>query len=520
MNHCTDQPSGNMRCTDSEKYRVDEKRGRSCFLTVAARGGRLRMNQNAYCRFYPRDWFVKAFKWADYFARSFRAFSYLVYGSATSRDREGAGPHKEEYRSPSRRAVHKTRKCSRPVACRMGLVWVAVVSTILAGTHAQAVTPAVLIDSGLQRSRVSIHSISKDSISYFDADRRLQTDPLSRFVQVREIGVPQNPRAVEADPPPTDHSDEPRGVIELVDGQRLVGEWVGSDPETQALRWRHPSLGEFSVSLENLRVVLRSGTPAQQDAPAESDWVELANGDKLLGFVTRIVPAGLELQIQGHEQTVILPIDQIQAVGLANPRQHPLSRYAMVWLADGSRILVDSLLVASDRLSMVMALKPSGAAVSLPMKQAIRIDMPSLKGRLIDLASLPMRVIRGGVVFGLDMGPRVEGVSILMHAPVAIGYELPVGAIRFAAVAELIAPTGGGADRGWGDLELMISVDGGELSRSRLNTAQPGVRLYGVLDGKVLTIELDPGYNGPVWDRLLLRDAVIYTRTGPDPLDE
>jgi len=41
-----------------------------------------------------------------------RAFFYLVYGSATSRDREGAVTHKGEYRSPSRRAVHKTRKCS------------------------------------------------------------------------------------------------------------------------------------------------------------------------------------------------------------------------------------------------------------------------------------------------------------------------------------------------------------------------------------------------------------------------
>ena len=111
-------------------------------------------------------------------------------------------------------------------------------------TRVSAVTPAVLIDTQLEPHRVNIQGLVDGVISYFDAERRLQMQPMTQFVQVRIVKhfSETGPGDTVTDTSPTGRSDESAGVLELVDGQRFVGRWVGVDAQAQALIWQHPSL--------------------------------------------------------------------------------------------------------------------------------------------------------------------------------------------------------------------------------------------------------------------------------------
>lgn len=394
------------------------------------------------------------------------------------------------------------------VCCR-GLMVMLVACVGLLAPAAHAVTPAVLVDETLTAQRVRVTGLREGRLSYFDADRRLRTEAIGQFVQLRGIGE------TAGDVSPTGALPTPKGAgLILIDGQRLAGEWVGAVADGGAIVWAHPLLGKVSISLDRLRGW--HGETEGDEAPARAwlnespttDRLVLSNGDALEGFVTAVTETGVEIQQDDGAAPIALPRDRIAAVVLANPVPTAGTEGQRLVMRDGSVIDGRSVAIRSETVRFEPTLGEAGV-VEVPLSAVRRIDFTGGGRRLAALGDLA-RQVSGGEVFGVAMRPRVEADGALwLHAPVAVTFELPEGARRLAAEAALA----GGADapselHAWADFELTVTVDG-ESQRYRLHGDQPRVRLNAALSGSSLRLELTAGANGPVLDRLRLRDAVV-----------
>ena len=252
--------------------------------------------------------------------------------------------------------------------------------------------------------------------------------------------------------------------------------------------------------------------PMAQEEIAVTDEVELVNGDRVTGYVIGVNDTGVELQLEEAGHMLEIALDQIHALRLANPVVRRPSGWSMVGLSDGSRVLAESISITTDQMTIETSLVTEAGTVTLPMPQIGRIDWASAGGYLVDLIDLPLRVLDEGSVFGLAVKPRVEGSAILLHAPVKVAFTLPSGAERFWALAE--AGDGSASKRAmaWMDFELVVAVDGQTTRREHLDAARRSVVLNIAVNGQAMTLELDPATNGPIMDRLSLRDAVVFVR--------
>jgi len=374
------------------------------------------------------------------------------------------------------------------------IVWLAGVLCLCAPVA--AATPAVLVGLDLQAKAVHIQGLSGGALSYFDRDRRLRVEPIDTVVQIREIGLPSRSGSVDADVAVVDGV----GVIELVDGQRLTGEWV--DAQAGVVRWRHPWLGLVGIGLDRIARVSLSGPLAVEAGdPPTSDWVALANGDRVSGYVVELSDGGLDFQPEDGGDVITIPMKHVRALRLANPVRRWGGADTVVWLRDSSRVRVDEIEILSDRASMRLSL---GSAVSVEMDRISRIDFASQRGYLVDVADLPMRRVGGGDVFGLNMGPRVVGGAIGLHAPMRVRIDLPEGAQRLAATVALDPVSA------WADCGVSVWSGSEMVYRSRLHAEHPVDSFNVGLNGSgFVIVEVDVANNGPVMDRVLLRHAVL-----------
>ena len=186
----------------------------------------------------------------------------------------------------------------------------------------------------------------------------------------------------------------------------------------------------------------------------------------------------------------------------------------MVWLRDGSRLLSKKLEVGNDKLTIAPALI-GGRQVTIALKDIARIEIASKKGQLIDVVDLPYKVIAGGHVFGLKVSPRLSGTQLRLHAPVTLSIALPKGTVRFAAVVSLDEK----ADRRWANCVVHIRSGKQALAKHHLQASAPSAQInlplasIGVgASAASFEIEIDPAINGPVMDRVLLRDAIVFVK--------
>jgi hypothetical protein len=101
-------------------------------------------------------------------------------------------------------------------------------------------------------------------------------------------------------------------------------------------------------------------------------------------------------------------------------------------------------------------------------------------------------------------------MDLQLRAPVTLQWELPSGARRLTAVITLARdPQVPPAARAWADCRAVLRLDDQVLVEQRLWSQQTSVPLNVPLRGKVLTLELDPGVNGPVMDRVTLEAAAV-----------
>ncbi len=387
-------------------------------------------------------------------------------------------------------------------------MWIGAVVLVMYASCAPAVaiTEAELIGPDLVARPVKITNLHEQTLSYFDEQRTLQIAAVDGFVQLRAIGG-------------TDASDAtPYPCVSLTDGQRFTGNWVGPTPDGSGLRWRNDLVGTLTISLDEVAsITWRAAEPtdATNNATA-TDTITLSNGDALRGFVSALTDQGVAMILQTGSYPVTIPYDRIATLALANPMLTRVDSYNRVTLADGTRVLADLLRWSGDQASWLVT--PPGAPpvrVQTSITDLSRIDFGAGGLRLIDLSELPMRVQTDPGVFGLPLPVRKRGRSIRVHAPATIAFDLPPGAERFAATAELDTTYAPEHVSMWADFHVVVSSDATETGRGHVTGTQPVTRINTPVSGRELMIRLEPGVNGPILDRLLLRDAVILLRMPP-----
>lgn len=390
----------------------------------------------------------------------------------------------------------------------------ALVALVAAAAH--AVEPAQLLDRELNSLPIQFISLSTDRLKYFDAKRQLQETSLRQYVSLRFERQPMDPAALA----PRD-SAEAQYPLSLSDGHVISGQFAGVD-EQGRVKWKTDSFGTIAFALDRIRQFAKPAPVDPRKAAADpqgetlapiaaleppapldpsADQAELANGDRLAGFVEKIDAKNLTLQVNG--QSLALGWERVARVTLANP----IKPAPGIWvnLEDNSRIRVDDIVMDGQRLTG-KALE--GRSVELATAMVISIDL-TLRQRLVRLGDLEWSAVtEAGAayrsVFGVNIPPQLTGDQARLHAPLTLRFELPAGAKRFAAAADLEE---GSTD--WGDLVLKISDGKGELFNQRLNGASPGAKINLALRDRRLLIHLDEGVNGPIRDRLILSRAVI-----------
>ncbi len=388
-----------------------------------------------------------------------------------------------------------------------------------ATTTATALTPATLLNPQLEAQPINLAGLSEGTLSFFDDDRRLTRAPVEGFVR---LSLAAEPTAGEASrdygPPPT------LGLIELVDGQRIAGSWTGATRDGEAIIWTHPTLGRCTLGLDDVRRVVIDGEanagPVSMDAgTAEGDAVWLRNGDVLVGFIVLVGDDAVTILPDGAADEVTLALDTVARVTLANPVMGPgeAATGDLVALNDGSRVRGGGVSIARETLRLTPALTDAMQPVELALDQVRQIDFAAAGLRLVELGDQPMQTVAGGSAFGLDYWPTMDNGGVRLHAPVTVVFELPAGVERFAATALLDLPSGlPEARAAWADLTVWVAADGSAEALGEpiwLRAETPRGTLNVTLDGpRRLTIEVDPAANGPVLDRLLLRDAVLLVR--------
>lgn len=382
---------------------------------------------------------------------------------------------------------------------------------------AQSGETRILLDRDLRAREIQVLSVTGDSIKYLDQQGRLRHAGVAGFVAM----VPADGNDDRADA--EQRLQQARGVspgfIELTDGQRFPGELTPTGAEEDTVAWSHPAFGDVRFTLEQVaRVVLdravfegmSGASEIEGDAPVE-DVLLLANGDRLDGFILSLGDP-IEIETDGLVQSI--PQDRVAAVRLANPAS-PL-KGMVVWLDDGSVAVVASL-DAEARRGVRLRL-PSGADAETSLESLRAVAFSA--GRLSPLASLDVvdqrpidrRRLLSPVGPAPDMPegapPALRAPDLLIPGPMIVRYQLPEGARRFGAVAEMPLDA-----LPWGDCELIVEIDGREELRIRLNDRRTrrefSIAIDPALGAQTLSIRLLPGAHGPVNDRIILRRPLL-----------
>ena len=412
-----------------------------------------------------------------------------------------------------------------------GLICAALGAAAPSARGAERDAVMLLVGADLQPRRITLIALDEKAITYSGADRAIQNEPLTQHLQLRATDTPPGEASILA------RAD--LVAVRLVDGQVLAGSWVGpaAGREGQVFKLRHPTLGEFEVDLEATAQVAWGG-PLPQGPTPSVDRVELVNGDAMSGFVVGVGEAGVELQPAGQPagqpRSVTLPRDRVRRLHLANPLTAQPPTQALLTFHDGVRVRASAFRVDLSDAAGAAKLRFKSAAWSeervLPLSALKRIEAPSAAGRLVELADLEMKAT-GADVFGVELPPIRGARGLTLHAPVVLRFTLPPGAERVSLVAELLpellpdllpergleAASGGAAGGGLGSSAwahcVMVLVGGGEeLARREITASRPNLTVQVPVKPGPLELRLEAGLNGPIQDRVRLRDAVVLIK--------
>jgi len=312
----------------------------------------------------------------------------------------------------------------------------------------------------------------------------------------------------------------PAALLLLAGGQRLHGmPGVASEDEVagDALRWRHPWLGELEVPIERVREVRLPAWTGDADTDAErtggvdeaSDRVELANGDALSGFVLGIA-AEVEIEVAAsgdRPRSVSVPIERVARVLVRS--QAPPRSGRRAWFHERTVIDLDRFAIAEG--GTVVLTTPLERTSTKPVAVELR-DLAAVafsRERWWPLGALEPAEVSGPptrwrVPAPRELEPRAAlGLgAIEAWGPLEVRWELPEAGMGFAAELELPEDA-----RAWADLACVIESGGREVFRRRLDDANPRADLRVELPGRDLVLRIEDTGNGPIEDRVILRRA-------------
>ncbi|MEM6755698.1 MAG: hypothetical protein AAF586_00895 [Planctomycetota bacterium] len=405
---------------------------------------------------------------------------------------------------------------------------------------------AELLDAELNRRVVRLASVGPDGLSYFNDRRELESTALVEIVRITPLGSPSDtPR------PTHDTTDEsrptPRGLaasvtVVLTDGQRYAhAQWQPSN-EPDAIALRHPVLGQVDLPLELVAEIkparqINHAAAAPQQGEAIADTVVLINGDALDGFVERLGPNGVTL-LPDVGDPITLALDRVASVHLVNPPQpEPIDEHRLA-LRDGSRLhgralrLVSGSVLgeANGRLQLDARLPGVGwRAVGVALDNVDRVDLAGY--RLVPLSGLELESQAPGPVFGVAWPPEPTEDGWLVHAPIVMAWRLPPGARRVDLRADLATGELTAAAAALADCVVRWTAAGAdwaeELGTRRLiglpyasagyptPARAPGVVRDLADDATTLRVEVDPGVNGPIADRVRLHGPGVLVVGSP-----
>lgn len=377
----------------------------------------------------------------------------------------------------------------------------------------------VLLDRKLQERSVMLVGVDDKTVSYTDSSGLVRSEAIGEFLAVL------SPTAEEKS-----HL-RPASLIELNDGERFVGVLIGDSRSDKAdsILWEHAALGIMEFKLDALkRIQFQGGSETSPRAPdASGDLVVLVNGDRMEGFIESVGPS-VRIDVNGTKRE--LPVDRVQEIVLGAAAASGEEKDDIVaWLKDGSVVACRSIhttrmgeLVLSPR---VMSTEPERTTEAPAPIVSLRLDdlwALSLSPRsIVPLASLPISRQEAGPGRGwtrpaapVDLRWAAVGLAdIEFPGPMTVEWDLPRGATRFAAEAELPRQMWT-----WGDCELVVTVVGtsgaggeSELWRKRINAEAAKARIAASLPegARKLRITLDAGEYGAVQDKIVLHRAAV-----------
>ncbi len=373
--------------------------------------------------------------------------------------------------------------------------------SLFACAHALQAQQAVLLGPDLEPLAITLRSFSPQRVDAIDWQGNAKTFDTANIVRLTFGTLPQawpQERTVKAT---------------RRDGQVVVGQLAASDDD-ESIRLKIAGDLAVDLSLDDL-LSLAFEREASVEAVGEDDAVLLATGETLTGFVDSITAERLAFVVGDADKPIEIPLDRIKALAIANkPQAIEASKgLVRVLLADDSLLLLKEteLDLARQVLVGVSTLVGEAGKLSLSMDKVVQIEPLVGPYELSPLSALTMKHDAGGEVFGVAMPPRVlSDGSIQLHAPTTISYELPKGASRLSLVAELsLADDLPASQRALAGCELLIYDGQNLIGQVTLSPDQPPATLNVPLTSTQLRIELKPGVNGPVLDRVRLTQAQV-----------
>ena len=394
----------------------------------------------------------------------------------------------------------------------------------------QAAMPAILMDKQLSQSKVYLKAIKDRSVYYYDKQGRIHKQSIDQFVHIQSTVKKSM------------YIPEGVGIIEFVDGQQVLGklsEYKGKIKEgfywecyiggkwdnskrVGKLDKSKPTISDFHlgvikkipVSLNEVSRISFTGKLFTEKSD-EVDIIKLRNGEVVRGYLMDIVDQSFEFQLADQELTIKIAFDQVEAINLISSQVENKQYEYAVLLNDGSRVLASGISINDDLMTMTLCLTGQGTdEITIPVGAVKEISNLSSGYRLQYLAKMDCQIDEPSVVFGKSYRLKISKHDILMHAPLKLRYQLPDGAVKMSALVEMDQQDNLPQLSKWADMNLILrKVKLKKAYPFHLNSKNEKHEFTIDLIGeRELVVELDPGINGPVLDRMIMRNAVLLIK--------
>lgn len=301
------------------------------------------------------------------------------------------------------------------------------------------------------------------------------------------------------------------GWLRTTAGEAIRGTFTPPEKAgaAETVGWKSPRLGDLTVKLDDVRR-LEFQPAAAEPGPGKAgeDRVVLANGDVLAGFLEGL---GEMVTVEVAKQKREAPLASVARIEMSNAVKPPSG--TMVWLTDGEVLRASSIAGSASGATLVRDGQPVSAPASeiAGFVEDAAVLRPLAEFSPTSTAPFGKRAWAGALEYG-DSSAPLGAADVTLPSPMIVTWALPAGARRLSARVVLPA-----ACRVWGDCVLIVEqtgekgVGGKELGRFHLSGEAPEAELNVELlkGGGPVKVTLDEGANGPIQDRVMLRQPLV-----------